>query len=394
MRLHGSAGWLAGPAAGAALAAALLLGYAGDARAVGPGGAPGPGGLRAGDAADALAAAEPGPGGRDVTSARDTLVAAVRQLARLEAAARRTGQAYQQATARELAAKQASAQAGARAHVAGAAARQAESNLGRLVAAVYRYGPAQEAGALFLMLDVSDPEQYLDGVHTVRRVLVDASTVVARAQAASRSADAADAQAAAESAAVTADSAAVEQSADAATAAANAAAARVAALGTGLDALLGQEAAEQASAAELAAQAQAQAGVAGADVRSVPYDAAVETQALAFAVRQLGKPYLWGGAGPGAFDCSGLAMRAYEAAGVPLPHFAAFQYAVSRPLTYGQLRPGDLLFWATDPKDAGTIYHEAIYLGGQQMVQAPKTGWNVMVSDMWMWGPIQFYARP
>jgi cell wall-associated NlpC family hydrolase len=87
-------------------------------------------------------------------------------------------------------------------------------------------------------------------------------------------------------------------------------------------------------------------------------------------------------------------MRAYQSAGIDLPHFAAFQYQASHPLTYSQLQPGDLLFWATDPNDSNTIYHEAIYLGSGKMVQAPKTGWNVMVSDMWMWGPIQFYARP
>jgi peptidoglycan DL-endopeptidase CwlO len=87
-------------------------------------------------------------------------------------------------------------------------------------------------------------------------------------------------------------------------------------------------------------------------------------------------------------------MRAYESAGIDLPHFAAFQYQASRPLGHSQLRPGDLLFWATDPSDSDTICHEAIYLGGRRMIQAPKTGWNVLVSDMWMWGPIQFYARP
>jgi cell wall-associated NlpC family hydrolase len=98
--------------------------------------------------------------------------------------------------------------------------------------------------------------------------------------------------------------------------------------------------------------------------------------------------------GPGTFDCSGLAMRAYESAGIDLPHFAAFQYQASHPLTYSELQPGDLLFWATNPGDSNTIYHEAIYLGGGKMVQAPKTGWDVMISNMWMWGPIQFYARP
>jgi cell wall-associated NlpC family hydrolase len=53
-----------------------------------------------------------------------------------------------------------------------------------------------------------------------------------------------------------------------------------------------------------------------------------------------------------------------------------------------------LLFWATDGSDSDTIYHEAIYIGNQQMIQAPRTGENVEISPMWMWGAIQFFARP
>jgi cell wall-associated NlpC family hydrolase len=124
------------------------------------------------------------------------------------------------------------------------------------------------------------------------------------------------------------------------------------------------------------------------------YEPEVARRAVDFALAQIGKPYVWGATGPGSFDCSGLAMRAYQAAGVRLPHFAAFQYANSHPLARGQLQRGDLLFWATSPRNPATIYHEAIYLGGGLMVQAPKSHWRISVADMRMWGPIQFYARP
>lgn len=375
MRPQRRARWtlLAGPAACAALAAAVLVGYVGDANADPPG---------ASEHRQVL------------TSARDALTRAELDLGRLEGAAQQAETAHRQAAARVTAAKQASARAAAHAQVARAAATQAESNLGRLVAAVYRYGAAQEAGTLFLMLDVSDPAQYLEGVHTVRRVLVSSSSVLAQAKAASRDADAASARAGAEASALTTAEQEVGRSAQAADAAAQAAEARVAALGTELDALLGRQGAGQTTASELALELAAEADAASEHEPPVRYDAALEQKAVGYALAQLGKPYLWGGTGPDSFDCSGLAMRAYGAAGITLPHFAAFQYKASHPLTYSQLRPGDLLFWASDPKESGTIYHEAIYLGGQQMVQAPKTGWDVMVSNMWMWGPIQFYARP
>ena len=382
MRRTGRSGWLtlAAPAACAVVTAAMLLGHVGTATAA-PRGPSGAGSSAA-------------PGARTLTSAQNSLAQAERELTRLEGAAQQATQAHRQAAARVTAARRDSVRAGARASVAKAAEVQAKSNLGRLAAAVYRYGPAQSTGTLLLMLDVSDPARYLDGVHTVRRVLVDASTVVAQAQAASHDADAASAQAADQSTALAAAEQAVAQTATSATAAADAAEARVTALGNALDGLLGREGLGQSGASELAQELAAEAAASAATGPEFPYDAAAAAKAVSYALAQIGKPYLWGGAGPQSFDCSGLAMRAYEAAGVDLPHFAAFQYARSHPLTYGQLRPGDLLFWATDPKDPSTIYHEAIYLGGRQMVQAPKTGWNVMISNMWMWGAVQFYARP
>jgi cell wall-associated NlpC family hydrolase len=92
--------------------------------------------------------------------------------------------------------------------------------------------------------------------------------------------------------------------------------------------------------------------------------------AVSTAEAQIGKPYAWAGAGPGAYDCSGLTMFAWAAAGVVLPHNAAAQQAMLPAVTPDQahLAPGDLLFYDT-PVD-----HVAIYVGGGQMVEAARSG--------------------
>jgi peptidoglycan DL-endopeptidase CwlO len=374
-----------------------------------------------------------------VSPAQTALVAAQQHLAQLEAAARQAQQRYAAATAQEQAAQQAAGQATRQAHDSAEFAAAAKAELGRLVAAAYRTGVATDLSTLTIVLDVTSPQQYMDGVHVVHRELTSQSSILTQADSASKSAAAAQASAEADAVALRAAQAAVARSAEAAAQAAAAAQAQVDAMGAQLDALLAKEAAAQNTAMQLAqqrqsglAQEQAEEQAAqqaaqqqaaqnsqgsndqgsnggsggsgsddggsgpapGAGVGIPPYASSIATQALEFALAQLGKPYQWGGTGPGTFDCSGLTMRAYESAGIDLPHFAAFQYQASHPLSYGELQPGDLLFWATDPRDSNTIYHEAIYLGGGKMVQAPKTGWDVMISNMWMWGPIQFYARP
>ena len=327
-----------------------------------------------------------------VTPAQSALAAAQQHLVQFETAARQAQQRYTAATAKEQAAQQAATQAKQRAHDAAAFANAADVELGRLVASAYRSGVAADLSSLTIVLDVRDPQQYMNGVHVVRRVLASQSSIVSQADDASKTASATQTQADADAAALLAAQQEVEQSAQQTQRAADAARAQVDSMGAQLDALLAKQGAVQNTATQLAQQqAEEQAGN-GSDVPA--YASGIAAQALEYALAQLGKPYVWGGTGPDSFDCSGLAMRAYESAGVNLPHFAAFQFQASHPLSYGQLQPGDLIFWATDPKDSNTIYHEAIYLGGGKMVQAPKTGWNVMISDMWMWGPIQFYARP
>jgi cell wall-associated NlpC family hydrolase len=98
--------------------------------------------------------------------------------------------------------------------------------------------------------------------------------------------------------------------------------------------------------------------------------------AIRYAYAQLGKPYQWGGAGPGSFDCSGLTMRSWGAAGVGLPHSAAGQQAELPSVSLSALEPGDLVFFG-DP-----AFHTAIYIGGGNIIQAPHTGAVVEISSL------------
>jgi cell wall-associated NlpC family hydrolase len=92
--------------------------------------------------------------------------------------------------------------------------------------------------------------------------------------------------------------------------------------------------------------------------------------AVAFALRQRGKPYQWGAEGPQAFDCSGLTWAAWRAAGVAIPRTAADQLA-GLPRVRGRLRPGDLLIY----RGRGpSRRHVAMVIGRGRMVEAPGHG--------------------
>ena len=104
--------------------------------------------------------------------------------------------------------------------------------------------------------------------------------------------------------------------------------------------------------------------------------------ALAWAMTQVGKWYQYGAAGPNTYDCSGLTMRAWEAAGVSIPRSSRLQYQYVKKIELSQMRPGDLMFWANNPNDPTTIRHVAIYAGNNQFVEAPSTGLQVRLYTM------------
>ena len=97
--------------------------------------------------------------------------------------------------------------------------------------------------------------------------------------------------------------------------------------------------------------------------------------AVRIARTQLGVPYVYGGASPGGFDCSGLVMFVYSQVGVSLPHNAAAQYNYGTPVSQSDLQPGDLVFF-------DGLGHVGIYIGGGQFIHAPHTGDVVKISSL------------
>jgi cell wall-associated NlpC family hydrolase len=100
---------------------------------------------------------------------------------------------------------------------------------------------------------------------------------------------------------------------------------------------------------------------------------------IAEAKRQLGKPYVYGAAGPGTFDCSGLTMWAFRAAGVSMAHYTGSQWGMGRAVSRGELQPGDLVFFYSD------VHHVGIYLGNNTMLDAPHSGATVRIESLDGW---------
>jgi cell wall-associated NlpC family hydrolase len=108
--------------------------------------------------------------------------------------------------------------------------------------------------------------------------------------------------------------------------------------------------------------------------------------AASIALHYLGVPYVWGGASPSGFDCSGLVMYVYAQLGISLPHYTGSQWSVTQPISLSQAQPGDLIFF-------DGLGHVGIYLGGGQMVDAPHTGAVVRVESIYGFGSIDGFRR-
>ena len=110
-----------------------------------------------------------------------------------------------------------------------------------------------------------------------------------------------------------------------------------------------------------------------------PLPAGTAGKILAYAEAQLGKPYLYGATGPDAFDCSGLAMMAYRAAGITIPRTSQAQWAYGRQIPASQVQPGDLVFFAGADGTPAAPGHVGIVLdpATHTMINAYTTAYPV-----------------
>jgi cell wall-associated NlpC family hydrolase len=116
--------------------------------------------------------------------------------------------------------------------------------------------------------------------------------------------------------------------------------------------------------------------------------------AVAWARTKLGAPYLLGAAGPAFYDCSGLTMMSWASQGVNITRTSRSQYLVVGKVDYGSLRPGDLIFYGSDPSDPSSIYHVAMYTGGGMMIEATLPGQPLGEHPLRLTDAMPYAGRP
>ncbi|MBO1415511.1 C40 family peptidase [Streptomyces sp. FH025] len=359
-----------------------------------------------------------------VAALEAALAAARAELDRAGREAEQAVEAYNGAQLVLTRARAEEAAAAQRAATAETARSEAAEDAARLAAETYRQGAGAELSALNALLGAHGPREAGDRAAVVgvvsertRQVLDAATSTAAAAKAASAAARAATETAEKAANEVGAAKARAEQRLAAQQGEVAASAKRREQLLTELaaarhttvelerrrrDALEAIAAREAEAAARAAAEQAAREAEAAADAVTTfqaappaarPWSAEGAAAAIAFARSKIGLPYIWGGEGPEGYDCSGLTMMAWREGGRQLNHFAADQYAESTPVTYRQLRPGDLVFW-TNTGRAADIYHVGLYIGDDQMIEAPRTGVPIKQASLWIMGTPDFYARP
>ncbi|MEU6248201.1 NlpC/P60 family protein [Glycomyces sp. NPDC047010] len=125
---------------------------------------------------------------------------------------------------------------------------------------------------------------------------------------------------------------------------------------------------------DLSEEWQAAAGDEIADY-DLPYMSDDEYAVVSFALDQVGKPYVWGSAGPDSYDCSGLILRSYAQIGITLPHNAAAQFNSTANISRDELQPGDLVFY-------NDLSHMGMYIGNGLIVHAPNSSTVVKVVEV------------
>jgi cell wall-associated NlpC family hydrolase len=115
--------------------------------------------------------------------------------------------------------------------------------------------------------------------------------------------------------------------------------------------------------------------------------------AIQFAEQQIGKPYLWGGTGPDAFDCSGLVMMAYRAGGINIPRTSELQWTFGQRISESQAEPGDLVFFAGSDGTVTDPGHVGLIIGDNQMIEAYATGFPIRIATYKDRDPVGF-TRP
>src|SRR5271163_841473 len=116
------------------------------------------------------------------------------------------------------------------------------------------------------------------------------------------------------------------------------------------------------------------------DVSAVQAPTQAVATAITYAEQQIGQPYLWGGTGPDAFDCSGLVMMAYRAAGIDIARTSEQQWVTERHVPAAQVQPGDLVFFAGADGTPTSPGHVGLVTGHGQMIEAYATGFPIRIS--------------
>lgn len=116
--------------------------------------------------------------------------------------------------------------------------------------------------------------------------------------------------------------------------------------------------------------------------------------AVAEAKKHVGKDYVLGGSGPGVFDCSGLTSYSWAAMGVNISRSSRSQYKTVKKINNSEIRPGDLIFYGSNPNNPNSITHVAMYIGGNQMIEALRPGKPLAIGKLRWGGSMPYAGRP